>query len=150
MSAMIDTLRRGVPAGLEELAQLGRTLRRRRARHPGVLRPPRLQRAHRSHQRPPGSPAPQRTRIPLAAGESGRLEPLKAKATWAIFACLFLWPDEGSPRRLGPGHTVSSGDKLYHFWPPVGRDLAPSMLHRRPAHGEAVARITWCTSARSG
>ena len=33
-------------------------------RHPGVLRPPRLQRTHRSHQRPPGSPAPQRPRLP--------------------------------------------------------------------------------------
>ncbi len=31
MSAIIDTLRRGVPAVLEELAQLGRTLHRRRA-----------------------------------------------------------------------------------------------------------------------
>lgn len=29
MQRVIDTLRRGVPAGLEELAQLGRTLRRR-------------------------------------------------------------------------------------------------------------------------
>jgi type II secretory pathway predicted ATPase ExeA len=27
---------------------------------------------------------------------------------------------------------------------PFGRDLAPSMLHRHPGHGEAVARITWC------
>ena len=27
---------------------------------------------------------------------------------------------------------------------PFGRDLAPGMLHRHPAHGEAVARITWC------
>lgn len=33
-------------------------------RHPGLLRPPRLQRPHRSHQRPPASPAPQRPRIP--------------------------------------------------------------------------------------
>jgi transposase len=31
MSAIIDTLRRGVPAVLDELAQLGRTLHRRRA-----------------------------------------------------------------------------------------------------------------------
>ena len=64
MAALIDSIRRGVPAGLEEIAQLGRTLWRRRARHPGVLRPPRLQRTHRSHQRPPRSPAPQRPRIP--------------------------------------------------------------------------------------
>ena len=27
---------------------------------------------------------------------------------------------------------------------PFGRDLAPSMLHRHPGHGEAVARISWC------
>jgi type II secretory pathway predicted ATPase ExeA len=27
---------------------------------------------------------------------------------------------------------------------PFGRDLAPGMLHRHTAHGEAVARITWC------
>jgi len=26
---------------------------------------------------------------------------------------------------------------------PFGRNLAPSMLHRHPVHGEAVARITW-------
>jgi type II secretory pathway predicted ATPase ExeA len=27
---------------------------------------------------------------------------------------------------------------------PFGKDLAPPMLHRYPAHSEAVARITWC------
>ena len=27
---------------------------------------------------------------------------------------------------------------------PFGRDLAPGMLHRHAAHGEAAARITWC------
>lgn len=31
---------------------------------------------------------------------------------------------------------------------PFGRDLAPGMLHRHHAHGEAVARITWCTTER--
>jgi transposase len=31
MTRLIDAIRRGVPAGLEELAQLGRTLWRRRA-----------------------------------------------------------------------------------------------------------------------
>jgi transposase len=31
MSTLIDFMRRGVPAGLEEIAQLGRTLSRRRA-----------------------------------------------------------------------------------------------------------------------
>jgi type II secretory pathway predicted ATPase ExeA len=32
---------------------------------------------------------------------------------------------------------------------PFGRDLAPSMLHRHAAHGEAVARITWCVGERA-
>jgi type II secretory pathway predicted ATPase ExeA len=31
---------------------------------------------------------------------------------------------------------------------PFGRDLAPSMLHRHTAHGEAVARIGWCIAER--
>jgi type II secretory pathway predicted ATPase ExeA len=31
---------------------------------------------------------------------------------------------------------------------PFGRDLAPGMLHRHNAHGEAVARITWCVAER--
>jgi type II secretory pathway predicted ATPase ExeA len=31
---------------------------------------------------------------------------------------------------------------------PFGRDLAPGMLHRHSAHGEAVARITWCVTER--
>jgi transposase len=64
VTALIEAIRRGVPAGLEDIAQLGRTLWRCRTRHPGVLRPLRLQRPHRSHQRPPGSIAPQRPRIP--------------------------------------------------------------------------------------
>ena len=32
---------------------------------------------------------------------------------------------------------------------PFGRDLAPSMLHRHSAHGEAVARITWTVTERA-
>jgi type II secretory pathway predicted ATPase ExeA len=31
---------------------------------------------------------------------------------------------------------------------PFGRDLAPSMLHRHAAHGEATARIGWCITER--
>ena len=31
---------------------------------------------------------------------------------------------------------------------PFGRDLAPGMLHRHPAHAEAGARITWCAGER--
>lgn len=27
---------------------------------------------------------------------------------------------------------------------PFSKDLAPSMIHRHPGHGEAVARISWC------
>ena len=32
---------------------------------------------------------------------------------------------------------------------PFGRDLAPGMLHRHAAHGEAVARITWCVGDKA-
>ena len=32
---------------------------------------------------------------------------------------------------------------------PVGRDLAPGMLHRHAAHNEACARITWCIAERA-
>ncbi|MET9249760.1 hypothetical protein [Nonomuraea sp. NPDC003709] len=32
---------------------------------------------------------------------------------------------------------------------PFGRDLAPSMMHRHGAHGEATARITWCVTERA-
>ena len=39
-------------------------------------------------------------------------------------------------------------DRLQGFYGftrmPFGRDLAPGMLHRHAAHGEAVARISWC------
>lgn len=43
-------------------------------------------------------------------------------------------------------------DRLQGFFgftrPPFGRDLAPGMLHRSAAHGEAVARIGWCITER--
>jgi len=32
---------------------------------------------------------------------------------------------------------------------PSGRDLAPGMLHRHAAHGEAAARITWCVTDKA-
>jgi type II secretory pathway predicted ATPase ExeA len=32
---------------------------------------------------------------------------------------------------------------------PFGKDLAPSMLHRHAAHGEAAARIGWCIAERA-
>ena len=32
---------------------------------------------------------------------------------------------------------------------PFGRDLAPGMLHRHTAHGEAAARITWAVSEKT-
>jgi type II secretory pathway predicted ATPase ExeA len=32
---------------------------------------------------------------------------------------------------------------------PFGRDLAPTMLHRHRAHGEAAARISWCITERA-
>ena len=41
-------------------------------------------------------------------------------------------------------------DRLQGFYGftrmPFGRDLAPGMLHRHAAHGEAVARIGWCVT----
>jgi type II secretory pathway predicted ATPase ExeA len=41
-------------------------------------------------------------------------------------------------------------DRLQGFFgftrAPFGRDLAPGMLHRHAAHGEAVARIGWCVA----
>jgi type II secretory pathway predicted ATPase ExeA len=43
-------------------------------------------------------------------------------------------------------------DRLQGFYGltrmPFGRDLAPGMLHRHAAHGEAVARIGWCVTER--
>ncbi len=43
-------------------------------------------------------------------------------------------------------------DRLQGFFgftrTPFGRDLAPGMLHRHAAHGEAVARIGWCVTER--
>ncbi|MGH3513981.1 MAG: ExeA family protein [Pseudonocardiaceae bacterium] len=43
-------------------------------------------------------------------------------------------------------------DRLQGFFgftrTPFGRDLAPGMLHRHTAHGEAVARIGWCVTER--
>ena len=32
---------------------------------------------------------------------------------------------------------------------PFGRNLAPGMLHRHAAHGEAAARITWCVAEQA-
>jgi type II secretory pathway predicted ATPase ExeA len=32
---------------------------------------------------------------------------------------------------------------------PFGRDLAPGMLHRHAAHGEAAARITWAVTEKA-
>ena len=44
-------------------------------------------------------------------------------------------------------------DRLSGYWgfsrTPFGRDLAPGMLHRHAAHGEAVARIQWCIGERA-
>ena len=41
-------------------------------------------------------------------------------------------------------------DRLQGFFgftrTPFGRELAPGMLHRHAAHGEAVARIGWCVA----
>jgi type II secretory pathway predicted ATPase ExeA len=44
-------------------------------------------------------------------------------------------------------------DRLQAHWGftrmPFGRGLAPSMLHRHAAHGEAAARITWCVTDKA-
>jgi type II secretory pathway predicted ATPase ExeA len=44
-------------------------------------------------------------------------------------------------------------DRLSSYWgftrTPFGRDLAPGMLHRHAAHGEAAARIHWCIGERA-
>jgi type II secretory pathway predicted ATPase ExeA len=44
-------------------------------------------------------------------------------------------------------------EKLQSYWGftkmPIGKALAPSMLHRHTAHAEAVARIGWCVSERA-
>ncbi len=54
------------------------------------------------------------------------------------------------PRRRAGGDPMI--DRLQGFYGftkmPFGRDLAPGMLHRHTAHGEAVARIGWCITER--
>jgi type II secretory pathway predicted ATPase ExeA len=44
-------------------------------------------------------------------------------------------------------------DRLQAHWGftrmPFGRDLAPGMLHRHAAHGEAAARITWTVTDKA-
>jgi type II secretory pathway predicted ATPase ExeA len=44
-------------------------------------------------------------------------------------------------------------DRLQAFWGftkmPFGKQLAPAMLHRHAACGEAAARITWCVCERA-
>jgi hypothetical protein len=76
MIAIIDSLRRGVPTGLEELAQLGWTLWRRRADVLAYFDHHASQRPHRSHQRTPRSPTPQRRRSRRPAPDSLRTPPL--------------------------------------------------------------------------
>ena len=64
MSGLITSIATGVPAGIQEIARLGRTLKRRREDTPGLLRPPRLiQRPHRSHGRQARAPTRHRPRI---------------------------------------------------------------------------------------
>ncbi|BDA65740.1 hypothetical protein MANAM107_25740 [Actinomyces capricornis] len=57
MSALIDSIATGVPAGIQQASRLERTLNRPHRGHPGLLRPPRrLQRPHRDHQRQARAP----------------------------------------------------------------------------------------------
>ena len=65
MSALIDSISSGVPAGIQEIARLGRTLKRRSEDTPGLLRPPRLiQRPHRGHGRQARAPTRHRPGLP--------------------------------------------------------------------------------------
>ena len=65
MSALIRSISSGAPAGIQEIARLERTLKRRREDTPGLLRPPRLiQRPHRSHGRQAQAPTRHRPRTP--------------------------------------------------------------------------------------
>jgi transposase len=64
LTRVIDTICTGVPDGLEELAQLGRTLHRRRADVLAYFSVPGLERTHRSDQRTARSTAPARPGIP--------------------------------------------------------------------------------------
>ena len=55
------------------------------------------------------------------------------------------------PRPASPPWRTDMIDLRNHYGftrTPFGKDLAPSMLHRYPAHAEAVARITWCARER--
>ena len=64
MSGLITSIATGVPAGIQEIARLGRTLKRRSEDTPGLLRPPRLiQRPHRGHGRQARAPTRHRPRI---------------------------------------------------------------------------------------
>ena len=66
-------------------------------------------------------------------------------------------PGGGRHRRAGrrgrhhhPGGPMIDLKNHYGFTrTPFGKDLAPSMLCRYPAHAEAVARITWCARERA-
>ena len=65
MSALIRSISSGVPAGIQEIPRLGRTLKRRREDTPGLLRPPRLiQRPHRGHGRQARAPTRHRPGLP--------------------------------------------------------------------------------------
>ena len=64
MTTIIDALRSGVPDALGGTGPTRPHLVAPPRRRTGLLRPPRLQRTHRSDQRPPGSTTPKRPRIP--------------------------------------------------------------------------------------
>ncbi len=65
MRKVIESVSLGVPGALTELITLGRTLKKRAADVPGLLRPPgHQQRPDRGHQRPLGAPTRLRPRLP--------------------------------------------------------------------------------------
>ena len=64
MSALIRSISSGMPAEIQKIARLERTLKRRSEDTPGLLRPPRLiQRPHRGHGRQARAPTRHRPRI---------------------------------------------------------------------------------------
>jgi transposase len=124
MTTLIESIRRGVPTGLEEIAQLGRTLWRRRDDILAFF-DHHLQRPHRDHQRPPpGSPAPQRPRLPkphplpLALTPAQRRTPPTRQCTLnyeepVLVQANGLGADRGPGLRLGqPERAAASGVEL--------------------------------------
>lgn len=96
---MIDTLSKGLPAGLERLAQLGRTLWRRRDDHPGVLRHRSVERPGGGDQREAGASAWYRVGVP----EQGPLHLAVTESLWWASIC-----DQRTVNREEPENTADT------------------------------------------